>query len=205
MTKKKNTLEINPRLLPSLGYLETKLPPDILKFLGDAIKNKDKERHNSKLATDDYHLYHGHFGNSYLISDKNDWFFNNVIQGMINTYHRHFGGCAQQYLTVDCKYVLRSMWVNYQRKHQFNPLHDHTGIFSFVIWYKIPPSSFEFLYTDIIGRIQSKKFSLSSKDEGNMLLFPSTLKHQVSPFYTSNEDRMSIAGNVLVDAEQIVK
>ena len=29
---------------------------------------------------------------------------------------------------------LHSLWVNYQSKHEFNPVHIHDGLFSFVIW-----------------------------------------------------------------------
>ena len=35
-------------------------------------------------------------------------------------------------------YYLREMWVNYQKQHEFNPLHYHSGIYSFVVWMKIP-------------------------------------------------------------------
>ena len=34
--------------------------------------------------------------------------------------------------------ILESFWANYQYKHEFNPVHDHGGAFSFVIWMKIP-------------------------------------------------------------------
>ena len=27
---------------------------------------------------------------------------------------------------------LDSMWVNYQKKHEFNPIHDHSGVFCFL-------------------------------------------------------------------------
>ena len=29
-------------------------------------------------------------------------------------------------------YYMREWWVNYQYQHEFNPLHDHTGAYSFV-------------------------------------------------------------------------
>tara|TARA_R110002020_G_scaffold72455_3_gene186469 strand:+ start:188 stop:841 length:654 start_codon:yes stop_codon:yes gene_type:complete len=211
-------LEIKPQLLPNLGYLETRLPPAILKFLDNAIKNKKKKKYNPNLA--------GNIGSSYLIPDKNNWFFNNVLQKFIPLYNNSFGEgvAAQQTLTKDCRYVLKTMWVNYQQKHQFNPLHDHAGVFSFVIWLKIPfsveeeknvpfakhshnpsASCFEFSYCNSVGRIRNKLFSLSPESEGIMLFFPSLLMHQVYPFYTSNGDRISISGNISYDPEQIVK
>tara|TARA_R100001480_G_C4677462_1_gene174350 strand:+ start:88 stop:735 length:648 start_codon:yes stop_codon:yes gene_type:complete len=207
---------IKPCLFPNLGYLEIKLPPTVLKFLGSSIKNKDNKKHNPRLA--------GNIGSSYLIPDKDNWFFSKVICPCIEKYGKYFGPASHPYLIKDCRYILHSMWVNYQKKYQFNPLHHHTGVFSFVVWYKIPYSSekekeipfvkhsnnprascFEFVYNDIIGQPRNKTFSLSPKNEGTMIFFPSTLRHQVYPFYTSNKDRISISGNILVDPKQIVK
>ena len=40
-------------------------------------------------------------------------------------------------------YYLQQIWVNYQKQGEFNPLHDHGGVYSFVIWMKIPTKHFE--------------------------------------------------------------
>ncbi len=69
---------------------------------------------------------------------------------------------------------LKDLWVNFQKKYEFNPIHDHTGIMSFVIWLKIPylmeeelkaaPGSsanpnlaghFAFHFTDALGDIRT--------------------------------------------------
>ena len=108
-------------------------------------------------------------------------------------------------------------WVNFQNKHEFNPFHMHLATISFVIWMKIPyeydnerktqeakglgeqcrSGCFEILYTDIFGRILNYIYPLSSNSEGTVLIFPSQLSHQVYPFYTSDEERISISGNLL--------
>ena len=44
-------------------------------------------------------------------------------------------------------------------------------------------------------------YRLSEKNEGTMLLFPSNLTHSVFPFYKSDEDRISISGNICLNAE----
>ena len=208
-------MKITPFLFPNYGYLETKLPSEALEFLKEAIKNK-QEKINSTLA--------GNIGSSHTILDKDDWFFNHVLQTCISHYTHHFGkDCIQTSLTRDCRYALKSMWVNCQKKHQFNPLHNHSGFFSFVVWYKIPfsgeseknlpfskhsnipsASCFEFAYNDVLGRIRNKIFSLSPQDEGTMLFFPATLMHQVYPFYTSDNNRISISGNISLDPEQML-
>ena len=37
---------------------------------------------------------------------------------------------------------------------------------------------------------------LSPKDEGRMLFFPAWLNHQVFPFYGTEEERVTISGNI---------
>ena len=113
--------------------------------------------------------------------------------------------------TPDIK--MDAAWVNFQKKHEFNPLHMHKGKMSFVIWMKIPYSyeteakraqsvnsdhslagCFEFIYTDMLGHIQKTRYTAQ---EGTFVLFPAKLCHVVYPFYTSDEERISISGNIL--------
>ena len=115
---------------------------------------------------------------------------------------------------------LKSAWVNFQQKGEFNPLHNHTGLYSFVLWYKIPYYSniedsagpgrksnnklagkFQFHYTDILGNITGAVLPIDNKWEGQILLFPALLNHQVYPFYSSNDYRISIAGNLFLVQE----
>jgi hypothetical protein len=207
--------EIKPRYFPNLGWLEIKLSTDILNFLNECIKNK-KQKYSYDLA--------GNIEKSYLLEDKNDWFFKNVLVTCIKKYIKEFStDVVPTVLTKDCEYVLTKLWVNYQKKTQFNPTHNHFGVFSFVIWIDIPSSfaeeskvkfvkhsncpvagHFQFLYTDILGVIAPFDYRLGPPDEGTMLFFPSSLRHQVYPFYTSNKNRVSISGNVALNPEKIV-
>ena len=110
-----------------------------------------------------------------------------------------------------------------QNKYEFNPLHHHAGVFSFVIWVKIPSSykkekklkfiresntptsnTFEFLYTNILGSIVAEKYYLEPEDEGTIILFPAHTPHQVYPFYLSNKKRISVSGNIKLDPKKIV-
>ena len=112
--------------------------------------------------------------------------------------------------------TVKSMWVNFQRKNEFNPLHTHSGAMSFVLWMKIPykyedeckteqaknlsdnPLSgcFSFIYTSALGATTHYDYLLDPTWEGSLLVFPAKLMHQVYPFYTSNEERISISGNI---------
>ena len=56
--------------------------------------------------------------------------------------------------------------------------------------------SFEISYTDILGQLIRYSMLLDKKDEGTMLMFPSNTQHCVYPFYTSDEERISISGNL---------
>ena len=48
--------------------------------------------------------------------------------------------------------------------------------------------------------IYTTHFKLSPEDEGRMLFFPAGLMHQVYPFYGTEEERITISGNIsLVD------
>jgi len=105
-------------------------------------------------------------------------------------------------------------WVNYQQKYEFNPVHDHTGEYSFVYWVKIPydleeeyknpavvnardrcVSQFNFVYTNLLGMVSNLQIPLTKDHEGCMVIFPACLKHVVYPFYTSDDMRISISGN----------
>jgi hypothetical protein len=106
-------------------------------------------------------------------------------------------------------------WANLQKKYEFNPMHTHDGAYSFVIWLKIPyvmtdeftrpavkqtnmprAGMFSFIYTNVFGEIREAEFPVDKSYEGTIFVFPSALSHQVYPFYTSDEYRISISGNI---------
>ncbi len=197
------------------GIIEDKLGNKEINKLKSYIKNK-KDKWNNRLA--------GNISNSFYLEDKDNWFFNNVLIPLIKQYgEENINAIVPSALTRDCPYVLNTMWVNYQNKYEFNPTHDHTGIFSFVVWIKIPSSykkekqlkflkesnspcsnTFEFIYTNILGTTCSERYYLEPEDEGTILLFPAKLMHQVYPFYLSNKQRISVSGNVALDPTKTI-
>jgi hypothetical protein len=115
-----------------------------------------------------------------------------------------------------------------QKKYEYNPVHNHAGDLSFVLYIKIPYDlkeeaeqphiknnsdkvlpSFTFLCPSIgnvinaAGQrllVESYTLTLNRSHEGMMLIFPAWLQHMVSPFYTSDDYRISVSGNLtLVD------
>ena len=107
------------------------------------------------------------------------------------------------------KYLVKSMWVNYQRQHEFNPPHDHSDDLSFVIYLKIPeeikkeynnykgkssgPGGISFIYGE--GNRQAITYQAHFPEERDLFIFPAWLKHYVAPF-KSDVERISVSGNL---------
>lgn len=119
------------------------------------------------------------------------------------------------WLTSSLPFEFSNVWLNFQYKHDYVPPHLHSGILSYVIWVKIPydieaeraqfptqsgeqntAAAFNFIYSDSIGRLKTHTLGLTSDDEWEMVMFPSSMMHYVNPFRTSNEPRISISGNI---------
>ena len=167
----------------------------------------------------------GNISKSNLLIDKDDWFFNSVIIPLTEKYADEFQNMGDKYpLNRKLLYQMHGFWVNYQKQYEFNPLHSHGGVYSFVIWMKIPTyyfeqrrdhkfamdsnsrtiSNFSFEMIDFLGQIYGHRYEMSPKMEGTMLFFPSKLNHIVYPFYNCEEDRISISGNIGLNATQQV-
>ena len=117
----------------------------------------------------------------------------------------------------DNKLKVESVWVNMQKKLEVNPLHKHDGTLSFVAWLYIPfkledernmencknsrtvelASTFQFVYTTALGTIVNCPLFVESGCEARIVMFPATLLHMVYPFQTSDDYRISIAGNLI--------
>ena len=197
----------------NVGYIYDKLDAKAMNRLKSYIKNK-KDRMNDNLA--------GNIESSFSLEDKDNWFFKNSLLPLIKQYSPdHLKAIVPSVLTQNCPYVLNTIWVNFQNKYEFNPVHNHSGIFSFVVWMEIPssfkkekelkfikdsnspcPNTFEFIFTNILGQVSTERFYLEPEHKGNILLFPSKLLHQVYPFYSSNKKRVSISGNIAIDSRK---
>ena len=197
----------------NLGWIETQLDKAYIDFLWMILKEgKEKgDTHKNKLA--------GNISNSFSIDDKQNYFFKNVLKHHIKGYADEYGMHPFVSQTNDEKvnFNLMNFWANYQYKHEFNPSHRHSGVYSFVIWLKIPyhweeqnklphlkdikeidkkPGLFEFEYINILGHIKTFSYLLTPDYEGTMLFFPAALRHCVYPFYNTDEPRISISGNI---------
>jgi hypothetical protein len=128
----------------------------------------------------------------------------------IFNYYQHF-----DFLTKSFPLCLEASWVNFQEKYEFNPAHHHDGILSFVLYINVPydyeeeklvspgyesndvsSGMIEFLYTDSIGGVSSYKQPIDKSMENTVIIFPSKMKHLVYPFFTTDEYRISVSGNI---------
>ena len=200
---------------PNHGWLEVELDNTEIDFLWKSIENKG-QNYKSELA--------GQIDSSYLIFDKDNWFFKNTLESLCNSYDESFYNVGDDKPTTNRHpYFLQTMWVNYQKQTEFNPTHIHKGVYSFVIWMKIPTeyneqkenpiakntnldviSNFCFEYRDMIGEYRKYVYKMSKEMEGKILFFPSNLTHAVYPFYNCSENRISISGNIGLDTNLIM-
>jgi hypothetical protein len=200
-----------------VGWLETQLPKSAMKRLQSYIKTAKNNPINWN------HELAGNVSKSLLIEDKDNWFLENFLSPFIGKFMKRFPSYMSQItiFTENAPFCLQRFWVNFQKKNEFNPSHNHAGVWSFVIWVKIPTdwreqhalpfsansnepcaSDFQFQYTTMLGDIAYYNYSLDKKSEGTMLFFPAKLRHAVYPFYNCDKERVSISGNILFDISE---
>ena len=213
-----NQLEVATRSLYNVDIVETRVPFDVLELITNEIEklSNNSEPYNNKLAghiKEEYSLEHikDQVSNYFLEIGKH-WLSENP--GVIETYEE----CRK---AKSWSLGMDSLWVNKQKKHEFNPVHHHSGVLSFVIWINIPynleeeekvfpdisnnetyTSKFFFAYTDILGRNRQMVLPIDKNWEGTMLMFPATLHHGVYPFYTSDDYRISVSGNIQIKVHE---
>ena len=115
---------------------------------------------------------------------------------------------------IKIKYL--DMWINFQNKNEYNPVHAHNGTHSFVIYCSIPekikeeyekdkhkttfsnPGGISFLYGESpVNSFSSNITTQAFFPEKNlMFIFPSFLRHHVFPF-KCDATRVSVSGNII--------
>jgi hypothetical protein len=195
-------------------WIDTRLNKEEMDFLWQIISEENKVDYSRTLA--------GNISKSELIVDKDNWFFKSALEKLTERmFYRDWDNYCKYHIEKEeplPKFEMDSLWVNYQKQHEFNPLHFHSGGkgYSFVIFMKIPTywnlqyalpisansnspsaSDFQFVWSEKNSEMCTiAKFTLSPEDEGRILFFPASLNHQVYPFYECEEERITISGNI---------
>ena len=198
----------------NLGFLLTKLPLEIYSEVGNVVNNIQSD---FKKAIPANTFLAGQIDREY-----NTQLTSKTIQYIKSTTEK-YNRANPQYLLQQTNTnppILKyngHCWINFQEKYEYNPLHAHTGALSFVIWYQIPyyreneiehgpgimkqknstNGDFEFYYFDG-EKMVAMTMGIDKAKEGYMAIFPSSLHHEVHPFYTSDDYRITISGNIFL-------
>jgi len=182
----------------NIEIIKDKVPEELFSNLKNESINKDQKNKFISGLTNTNAGVAKHF---YVIKNFNKLgqYLNELVEEFLIKNNDYF---VFPLFTKDVPLKLTKAWFNYQTKHQHIPSHLHDGLFSFVIWLQIPTENkFIFIYNDILGQTKEKEIILSKKDEGTILLFPSKLRHQVYPFFDTDDERISISGNILFETK----
>ena len=159
----------------------------------------------------------GHIKEEYKITNYTQYFENYILncccdQSVYQTWE------LIDIMSDNRPLYLDNLWVNYQKKYEFNPPHDHSGVVSFVIFVQIPydlndeelcypdlskearcrnhTSKFAFLNPNSFSGLAVDPLDVDKSFEGKMLMFNSKQVHEVYPFYTSDDYRITVSGNM---------
>lgn len=210
--------QIKRHVLTEISFIEFTLPPYLFSSIQDEIL--EIESSNFSNARPYNNLLAGALQHEYnltkCISDIEIFFKRFFEQEQLR---RNDGTTI--HLCKDNEAGEPAVWVNFQKKYEFNPPHTHSGEYSFVTWVRIPynlederklammkngnadnSSSFMFTFPQFApnrfskGHIDHYTIRVDKSYIGRCILFPSHLHHSVSPFYTSDDYRISVSGNL---------
>ena len=200
----------NWNFLPNTGYITTVFSKEELKPIQDEINNIQKNFASPENIKTNQYLA-GHIENQFTLVESAEH-IKNLISPLATAFNKQFDFIHRN---VNTKIEFMHLWVNFQKKYEFNPWHMHGGDLSFVLWMSIPydindelktnpgkdgtdpaPGGFTFCYADTSGKIKIQKFLIGKDMEASMILFPASVVHSVYPFYTSDEYRISVSGNI---------
>lgn len=146
------------------------------------------------------------------LHEVKEW--NDYVLMLCQQYNEHFPSWKNSVAMAvseisDLNIELDTPWVNRMKKYEYNPVHMHSGVYSYVLWVKVPYNMEDEakVFPNIKGECHNGSFSFIAEHaqydlyidksmEWEMVLFAANQHHCVYPFYTSDEERISVAGNV---------
>lgn len=189
----------------NIGYLMADLPEDLFAELKDECVNAHKNNEQRITGMSEDHGCPTHYK---LVKTKLK-----LQEYVKELAQKEYGGYSWLlqfaksvgHIEGDHEVVAQEPWINYQTKHQVLPNHIHAGFISYSIWVNIPVlqefSYFQFIYNSTLGPTFNHDIMINKHMEGKIILFPSLMHHIAYPFYTSDETRISVAGNLSIKAK----
>ena len=208
--------------LPNIGITTTTYTDKELKPILDEVDEIKKDFDNYELVKYNSNLA-GHIKREYSLSTSKEHLENLMLPAIsqyINSFNMQNRYAFQGHVEPGTKNMsvrLENTWVNFQKKHEFNPMHRHGGIISFALWLQVPYSLsdetkvfpdvaayanssgvFSFHYTNVLGELTTNVIPVDKTYKNCIVIFPAELNHSVNPFYTSDDYRISVSGNWVV-------
>ena len=205
--------------LPNIGLTNGKIPPQIYQALNQEIVDIHTASETGSLDENGIVKMNpslaGQITKEYQIT-KSLPLLNPFLEEMGRVYQKEWDYYPKENPNNN-KLTVESVWVNMQKKLEVNPLHNHDGTLSFVAWLYVPfkledernvencknsrtvelASTFQFVYSTALGTIANCPMFVESGWEAKIIMFPAKLLHMVYPFQTSDDYRISIAGNLV--------
>lgn len=201
--------------LYNFGYITADLTADEMAPLNAEIKSIQE---NFSTASALNHDLAGNIQHQYQIKTNHDYLEQLVLPYAEKIWagtHPHLWFTSYGIRRFTPLKMLKTAWVNFQAAGEFNPLHNHDGVLSFVIWCQIPydmedeyahrphtppernmAGKFQFVYSNMLGNQVTWNMNIDRSHENKLIIFPSKLLHAVYPFFSSDKYRISIAGNL---------
>lgn len=205
----------NIEWLKSPGYLLMEVPDIVKDEVIETLNNLNEEE------SEDYRKsLAGHIEKEFRIDAGPNLTY--LVETLADNYEHSFNipntfSVIKDGSMENGTYVLDTAWVNYSKKYDFNPLHSHSGVYSFVLWVQVPydieeeqkkydpngnvTGCFSFYYLTGLGDIATLNLPVDKSWEWRLAFFPAKMKHSVNPFYTSEDYRISISGNIKIQCK----
>lgn len=154
--------------------------------------------------------------NDVILSNVGGWQSNSnfyrekSFKPLLEYINTHIENGVKHY--INCKVKLNNMWINVNRKNDYNVSHTHGGVdLSGVFWIKTPENCANLIFESPHSFVEYNFYMNCKKEisnqhncfpsffitpmEGRLILFPPHLSHRVAKSL-SNDDRISIAFNL---------
>lgn len=206
-----NNIEFEEIKLPNPGILVSTIPDDVFQELKQScqfqIDNKDAAHGLKRSITSDFSVS----GIKESLAVNVPPSYKKYIEYLAQNYYQYYK--IEHNLTSK----LIHTWLNLQQRYEYRPLHIHPNPgLSFVTYISIPYDTkeednydnhykatvfrngkIEFVYNTFIGSQAMKVIDIDKSYEGKTIMFLNSFMHVVYPFYTTDQYRISLAGNVV--------
>ena len=161
------------------GKIDEEVRLDLLRYAFDAEPSQDASGILAGQLEEQFYIY----------PSKRD----------LDELRKHIGTYTNQnYIDIE------PIWVNFQRADDWQPVHNHAGEFSFIVYVDIPPGMYDepeiagsivFTYGEQLPYARCQ-YGPIKPQAGDIYIFPAWLKHYVYP-YKSTGQRVSVSGNII--------